>query len=816
LWRSARRVTLSSVNKPYEASPVESKWQQRWADAQLYHTDLKKAKKPFYSLVMFPYPSGDKLHVGHWYNYAPADSYARFKRLQGYDVFSPMGYDAFGLPAENYAIKTGIHPMQSIGENTQTMTKQLSRIGCMYDWNRTVNTSTPEYYRWTQWVFLQMLKHGLAYKKDGNVNWCPKDQTVLANEQAQDGVCDRCGTAVVQKPMTQWYWKITEYADRLLNGLEDLEWPEKTKLMQRNWIGKSEGAEVVFPVEASADAVTVFTTRVDTIYSAAFVVLAPEHPLVEKITTKEQHKHVEHYRSEARKKTDLQRTDLAGEKTGVFTGAYVINPVNEERLPIWIGDFVLAHYGHGAVFGDAHDERDFVFAKKYDIPLKTTIKPADGKNEDAIQNLEICFSDDGILYDSDKFSGLTSAEARKKITAWLESLESGRRVVQYRLRDWSISRQRYWGAPIPVVYDPEGNPHPVPDEHLPWLLPTDVEFKPTGTAPLAQSKELVERTEKIFGKGWKPEVDTMDTFVCSSFYYLRYLAGDDLQHVIDPTTEKHWMPVSMYIGGAEHACMHLIYARFVMMALHDFGFVKHDEPFKKLVHQGTITNQGAKMSKSKGNVVSPDAFVEHHGSDVFRMYLMFMGPFTQGGDWSDTGIKGIDRFVQRIYKLCTTSVDAKAATSSAVTTKLHATIKKCTEDIERLHFNTVISALMELLNTLEGEGSVHPDVAKTLVVLLAPIAPHLSDELWEALGGKGFVLEQRWPAFDPALLVAESVVIAVQVNGKLRGQVTVPAEASQEDVYAAALEEENVAKFIDGNEPKKVIYVRGRLLNIVV
>ncbi len=802
--------------RSYDPSQVEAKWQKEWEDAKLFQTDLKAAKKPFYSMVMFPYPSGDKLHVGHWYNFAPADSYSRYMRMKGYDVFEPMGFDAFGLPAENYAIKTGVPPAVSIKKNVETMIEQLKKIGCMYDWSRTLNTTDPSYYRWTQWLFLQMFKHGLAYKKDGNVNWCPKDQTVLAREQCQDGVCERCGTAVIQLPLAQWYWNITKYSQQLIDGLDGLDWPEKTKLMQRNWIGKSEGTEVHFAIDGSKEILKIFTTRVDTLYGCTFVVLAPENPLVDIITTKEHRSSVDAYISQTRKKTELQRTDLNKDKTGSFTGAYAINPANGHKVPIWIADFVLAHYGTGAVFADAHDERDFVFAKKYGIPLKPTLKPADGRDDAAIRALEECFTGDGILYDSDHFSGLHSAEARKKIAAWLEDKEAGRLVTQYRLKDWLISRQRYWGAPIPIVYDPEGKAHPIPEEHLPWVLPTDVEFAPTGESPLKKSKEFIERTEKIFGKGWTPEFDTMDTFVCSSFYYLRYLAAGDEKHLIDPTISKNWMPVDMYIGGPEHACMHLIYARFVMKALKDFGFVQGSEPFQKLIHQGLITNQGAKMSKSKGNVVSPDNFVTRHGSDVFRMYLMFMGPFTDGGDWNDTGIKGVDRFVERVYKLMTEKVNTKVVQSKSLQQGLHRSIKSVTSSLEALHFNTAISALMELLNLMEKEEGIDPESAKTFVLLLSPLAPHLSEELWHQLGGEGFVVTQSWPLFDESLTVSDTMTIAVQVNGKVRADFSVSSSATKEDIIAQAKTQENVVKYLEGQTIKKEVYVPGKLVSIVL
>lgn len=810
----------------FDPSAIEAKWQQKWEEAKIYETDLKKAKDPYYALVMFPYPSGDKLHVGHWYNFAPADSFARFMRMKGHDVMEPMGFDAFGLPAENYAIKSGIHPDASTRDNVQTMVKQLRRMGCMYDWSKMVNTSSPEYYRWTQWLFLQMYEHKIAYKKEAPVNFCSNCQTVLANEQAQDGTCERCGTTVMQKKLSQWFWKITDYAERLLAGLADLDWPEKTKLMQRNWIGKSEGAEITFDLVGHAEKLIVFTTRPDTLFGATYMVLSPEHPLVEQITPKSHWGAIHAYREEVKKKTELERTDLSKTKTGECTGACAINPATGEQIPIWIADYVLMTYGTGAIMAvPAHDERDFEFAKKYKLPIKEVV--AGGE---VLQN---AYCEEGTAVNSQFLDGLSTPEAKKRMIAWLEDEEKGRAQTTYRLRDWLVSRQRYWGAPIPIVYDPEGKPHPIPEKHLPWLLPTDVAFKPTGKSPLTESREFIARTEKIFGKGWTPEFDTMDTFVCSSFYYLMYLAteGCGMQaphfsgsakneksrtknHPIDPTIEKKWMPVSSYIGGPEHACMHLIYARFVQMTLKDFGFVSHEEPFKKLVHQGFITHKGAKMSKSKGNVVSPDSFIERYGSDVFRMYLMFMGPFTEGGDWNDLGIKGIDRFVKRIFALCTEHVNKKVDQPEMITA-LHRTIRKVTDDIESLRFNTAISALMELLNFLEKEGGVSCETARTFVLLLAPLAPHLAEELWAALGGKGFVIEQKWPAFDTALTKASTHVIAIQVNGKLRGEIEVDAATPKEEVLQKAKAHANVQKFLTG-KVKKEIYVAGKLVSFVV
>ncbi len=803
----------------YDHAVVEKKWQQKWKDANLYSSDLAKATNPFFSLVMFPYPSGDKLHIGHWFNYAPADSFARFKRLRGFDVFSPMGFDAFGLPAENYAIKTGTPPAESTAKNVETMIQQLSRIGCMYDWDTMVNTTDPTYYRWTQWLFLEMYKNKLAYKKLGNVNWCPKDQTVLANEQAQDGKCDRCGTDVIQKPLSQWYWKITDYSQRLLDGLDNLDWPEKTKTMQRNWIGRSEGVNVRSKIKELGDEFEVFDSVPQTFMAQTFTVIAPEHPLVEKMvkgTPKE--KEVMDFVERIKKLKATEKYNFEEHVEGIFTGCYVENPFGTGDLPIWVASFVVMDYGTGIVHCSAHDERDFAFAKKYGIPLRPVMFPADKVEAEKVRNLDYCYAKDqnAILEQPAKFHGRKWGEARNDIIDYLTNvMKIAKPAVHYRLRDWLLSRQRYWGAPIPIVYDPEGNPHPVPKKYLPWMLPTDVEFKPTGESPLKDSKEFKERTEKIFGKGWTPEYDTMDTFVCSSFYYLRYLADGDEKQLIDKEIEKKWMPVSMYIGGAEHACMHLIYARFVMMTLKDFGYTTHSEPFKKLVHQGTVTNKGAKMSKSKGNVVSPDSFVEKFGSDVFRMYLMFMGPFEAGGDWNDLGINGVVRFVQRMWKAIVSTARHEGADSPALQTALHKTIKKVGEDIEILHFNTAISSLMQLLNILEEEASFSLELCKTVTILLAPLAPHFAEELWQILGQEGFVFEQKWPIYDPSLLQEKTVTIAVQVNGKVRGELQIDVDATKEEVFLKAKELENVNKHLTG-PLKKEIYVPQKLVSFVV
>ncbi len=808
------------MQRPYDPTVTEAKWQKKWDKEKVYLTDLKKAKDPYYFAVMFPYPSGAQLHVGHWFQYGLTDSHARYMRMKGKDVFFPMGFDAFGLPAENYAIKTGTPPAKSTAQNVDAMITQFKRMGTMYDWSRTLNTSHPDYYTWTQWLFLKMFERELAYKKQANVNYCPKDQTVLANEQVKEGLCERCGTEVIQKALTQWFWKTTQYSQQLIDGLDSLDWPEKTKTMQRNWIGRSEGAEIHFAIEGSKDDIKVFTTRADTLFGVTYVVLAPEHPLVESITPKNHWGTVHAYREEVKKKTELQRTDLNKDKTGVPTGAFALHPVTGEQLPIWVADYVLATYGTGAVMAvPGHDERDYAFAKTYDLPIVEVVSGGDLSKE--------AFGGDGKVVHSDFLNDLKTHEAKKKMIAWLEDEEKGRGVIQYRLKDWLVSRQRYWGAPIPIVYDPEGKPHPVPEKHLPWLLPTDVEFKPTGKSPLTESKEFKERTEKIFGKGWTPEYDTMDTFVCSSFYYLRYLMSgskDADKKFVDPEMEHKWMPVDMYIGGPEHACMHLIYARFVMMALKDAGIVSHSEPFQRLIHQGLITHKGAKMSKSKGNVVSPDEFVEHYGSDVFRMYLMFMGPYTDGGDWSDSGIKGVDRFVQRLWKAFS-DIPSEKKDDESIRALVHSTVKRVTESVDSLHFNTAISALMEFLNAAEASTGVSRGTAKVVTRLLSPLAPHLAEELWEKLhegeerakkGETGFVIDEEWPSFDPAMLKSSTMVIAVQVNGKVRGQIEVASDASEKDVLAAAKSEVNVAKYLEGQKLKKEIYVKGRLVSLVL
>ncbi|MBI5730557.1 MAG: leucine--tRNA ligase, partial [Ignavibacteriales bacterium] len=630
----------------YPFVEIELKWQKFWEEKKVYKTDLTNAEKKLYCLVMFIYPSSAKMHIGHWYNYGPTDSYARFKKLKGFNVFEPIGYDAFGLPAENYAIKTGVHPKDSTLQNINDIRVMVKRMGGMYDWDAELMTCDPEYYRWNQWLFLQLYKKGLAYRKNAPVNWCPSCQTVLAREQVlNDGTCERCGTTVEQKNLTQWFFKITNYAEELLDGLNKIDWPEKTKLMQINWISKSIGAEVNFKVDSSDDLIKIFTTRPDTLFGATYMVLAPEHPLVEKLTTKEFKEKVEAYIDSIKSMTEIERTSTVKEKTGIQIGAFAINPVNNKKIPIWIADYVLMTYGTGAIMAvPGQDERDWEFAKKFDLPIIRTVQPPKDFDGEA-------FLGDGIAINSDFLNGLYVDDAKEKIIKWLEEKEIGNSTINYRLRDWLISRQRYWGTPIPIIHCEKCGEVPVPEDQLPVVLPYDVNFKPDGGSPLAGKEEFVHvKCPKCNGNA-KRDVDTMDTFVDSSWYYLRYLNPKYDKGMFDPDLAKAWTPVDTYVGGAEHAVMHLLYARFIHKFLRDIGLVNSDEPFQKLIHQGTITNQGAKMSKSKDNVVDPNVLLNQYGSDVFRMYLMFMGPYELGGDWSDKGIVGVDRFVQRTYSM---------------------------------------------------------------------------------------------------------------------------------------------------------------------
>ncbi|EPB8145726.1 leucine--tRNA ligase [Clostridium perfringens] len=811
------------------STAIDKKWQDKWAESGLYKFDPNKEGEKLYVLEMFSYPSGSQLHAGHWFNYGPVDSWARFKRMQGYNVFQPMGFDAFGLPAENFAIKTGIHPQDSTIKNIAKMEEQLKAMGAMFNWENEVITCSPEYYKWTQWLFLKLYEKGLAYRKKAPVNWCPSCQTVLANEQVVDGACERCSTEVTKKDLTQWFFKITDYADELLDKLDGLDWPEKTVSMQKHWIGRSTGSQVNFKVKDSDLNFDVFTTRVDTLCGVSYVVLAPENPLVDEIVSAEQKEAVENYKEEAKKQSDIERQSISREKTGVFTGAYAIHPLTGKEVPIWVGDYVLATYGTGAVMAvPAHDERDFAFAEKFNLPINRVIEAKDGSET----NLPFC--EHGILVNSGEFDGLTTDEAKEKIVEKLASMGLGEKKVNFRLRDWLVSRQRYWGAPIPVVYCEECGIVPVPESQLPVELPYDVEFAPDGKSPLAKSEAFVNTTCPHCGKPAKRETDTLDTFVCSSWYYLRYPDNKNTEAPFNPELINKMLPVDKYVGGPEHACMHLLYARFITKALRDMGYLNFDEPFTSLTHQGLILGpDGLKMSKSKGNTISPDDYIKEYGADVFRMYLMFGFAYTEGGAWSDDGIKSVNRFVERIERIIDTAREAISKGENNKTTMdkaekelnywRHNTIKSVTDDTDKLQFNTAIARMMEFINALSKytqEKEMNLDFLKDVVSdylrLLAPFAPHFSEEQWSLLGNSYSIFNEAWPKFDPKALVKDEVEIAIQVNGKIKNKIMVSSDLDEEGIKAAALADEKIIASTEGKTVVKVIVIKGRLVNIVV
>ncbi len=807
---------------------IEKKWQQKWEKDKLYYFDKKNIDKKYYCLEMFSYPSAAKLHVGHWYNYGPSDTFARYKRMKGYEVFQPMGFDAFGLPAENYAIKTGVHPQDSTIENIERMEQTLREMGATFDWSSEIKTCMPDYYKWTQWIFLQLYKHGLAYRKEAPVNWCPSCQTVLANEQVIQGECERCHNTVIQKNLTQWFFKITNYAEELLQGLDTLDWPSKTKAMQVNWIGKSIGGEILFKCENGEDEFKVFTTRADTVFGVSYVVLAPEHPLVKKIMTKEQESEVLAYVEKTAKAKDIERLSLDREKTGVFTGAYCINPVNGKKVPIWISDYVLYSYGTGCVMGvPAHDERDYGFANKYGLPINRVVKGVNGVND------ELPYTEDGVIVNSVNYDGLTCEEARKKILSDLSQSGNGGFKVNYRLRDWLVSRQRYWGAPIPMVYCEKCGTVPVPETDLPVKLPYNVEFKPDGKSPLAKSEEFMNcKCPNCNGKATR-DPDTLDTFVCSSWYFLRYPDAKNSKQAWDKDIINKMLPVDKYIGGAEHACMHLLYARFFTKALRDMGYLDFDEPFKSLVHQGVILGpDGNRMSKSRGNVISPDDYVKEYGSDIFRLYLMFGFSYTEGGPWNDGGIKSVAKFLERVEKIVTTVNDYKNNKVTAFDKEekelnyvRHYTIKNVDRDLNAFSFNTAIARLMEYVSALYKYNALD-DSAKNvtflkecisdLVLLLAPFVPHFSEELWSLLGNKKSIFNSDFPTYDENALVKDEIELAVQINSKVKARILVPSSASEEEIKKASLENEIIAKIIGDTPVKKVIVIKGRLVNVII
>ena len=810
-----------------DMTSVEKKWRDRWEKAGFHRFDRKDIDRKFYVLEMFSYPSAAKLHLGHWYNYAPADSYARFKRMQGYAVFQPMGFDAFGLPAENYAIKTGIHPKDSTEKNIANMEKTLREMGASFDWSAEIKTCDPSYYKWTQWMFLQLYKHGLAYRKEALVNWCPSCETVLANEQVVNGLCERCKSPVSRRNMTQWFFKITDYAEELLSGLDTIDWPEKTKQMQRNWIGKSTGCEIIFTADnEDKDEIRVFTTRCDTVFGVNYVVLAPEHPLLRKLTTEENRAAVEAYVEYAAKANDIDRLSTTREKTGVFTGSYAINPVNGKRIPVYTADYVLYSYGTGAVMAvSAHDERDFEFAKKYGLPVTQVIKAKKGETV-------LPYTENGVLVNSGKFDGLYGEEAREAIAAYLTEIGKGSKKINYRLRDWSVSRQRYWGAPIPVVYCPDCGAVPVPEKDLPVELPYDVEFRPTGKSPLASNEKFMNCKCPRCGKAARRDPDTLDTFVCSSWYYLRYPDAHNESAPFDGEIIDKMLPVDTYVGGAEHACMHLLYARFFTKALRDMGYLHFDEPFKRLVHQGVILGpDGSRMSKSKGNVISPDDYVARYGADTFRLYLMFAFSYTEGGPWSDEGIRSISKFMDRVERIVdkVITMPATNAKNGKAEKELeyarNYAIKQVTRDFEAFSFNTAVARLMELTNAVykydgldEKDAALQRSVTEDLVKLLAPAAPAFSEELWERLGNTDnfSIFEEKYPVCDESKLVRDETEYAVQVNSRIKCRMMIANGMTDVEIRAAVCANEEISPLLEGKSVKKCIVVPGRLVNLIV
>lgn len=801
---------------------IEKKWQGVWNDTGINTFDVAAGGEKCYVLEMLPYPSGAKLHIGHWYNYGVADSYARFMRMNGKNVFQPMGFDAFGLPAENYAIKTGVHPKDSTEANIATMERQLKDMGVMFDWTHEFYTCAPDYYRWTQWLFLQLYKNGLAYQKKAPVNWCPSCQTVIANEQVVDGKCERCKSEVIHKEMTQWFFKITDYAERLLDGLDGLDWPEKTKTMQRNWIGKSVGGEVVFDLcepKGDVKSIKVFTTRADTLFGVTYVVLAPEHPYVSVLTTPDRKKEVDAYVKAAAKQNDIERTSASKDKTGVFLGCYCINPVNGEKVPVYIADYCLATYGTGAVMGvAAHDTRDYAFALKNSMPIRRVIKGENG-------NDDLPFTEYGIMTNSGEFDGMTSADGKIAVLEKLEKTGHGGKKINYRMRDWSVSRQRYWGAPIPMVYCEHCGAVPVPEKDLPVTLPYDVNFTPDGRSPLVKCDEFINTVCPVCGRPAKRESDTLDTFVCSSWYYLRYPDAHNEVAPFDKKTVNALLPVDCYVGGAEHACGHLLYSRFITKVLHDLKYLDFEEPFLRLVHQGVILGpDGYRMSKSRGNVISADALIEKYGSDALRLYIMFGFDYTEGGPWSDAGIASCAKFMDRIERLAVEVKDEKEDDiGGALDYELNYCIKQVSADIPEFRFNTAVARCMELVNAMykyrseSGYSAAYlKHVLRVLVKLMAPLAPHFCEELNEMTGGDRSVFFEKYPVCDESKLVRATTEYAVQLNSKIKCKIVLPQGLSADEIKALALESADVKTLLGGNAPKKVIVIPERLINIVM
>jgi len=799
----------------YDPAVVEARWQERWARERTNEPDLDQPRRPFYNLMMFPYPSAEGLHVGNMFAFTGADIYGRFQQLHGCDVFEPIGFDAFGIHSENYALSVGTHPAKLIPQNIETFRRQLKRFGGMFDWRHELSTTDPRYYKWTQWIFLQLFKAGIAFRKKAAVNWCPKDMSVVANEQVINGYCERHpDTKVEQRFLEQWFFRITRYAERLLKNLDRLDWSDSTRTLQRNWIGRNEGAELVVETPAGPK-VPVFTTRPDTVFGATALVLAPEHPLVDQLTADEQRRQVNAYRREVQAKDLVSRRVGGGDKTktGVFLGSYARNPATGEAIPIWIADFVLMEYGTGAIMiVPAHDTRDFEFATQFKLPIREVVRTGEPLPS---------VTEDGVLVNSGEFDGLSCREAKQRIVAWLQAKGLATPQVQYRLHDWCISRQRYWGPPIPIIYCDRCGPVGVPEQDLPVVLPLIEDFRPdaSGVSPLARHKEWYYAKCPRCGAQGRRETDVSDTFLDSAWYYLRYPSTEFDDRPWDPKRTSTWLPVTSYIGGNEHAVLHLLYSRFVTMVLQELGHVRFEEPFPKLRAHGLIIKDGAKMSKSRGNVVIPDSYIQQWGADTFRMYLMFLGPFQEGGDFRETGIVGIRRFLDKVW---TTAHEAAAqltrgsGLSPEVARKLHQTIKKVTADTESLDYNTAIAAMMEYMNLVREQGAGSRLAAEPLLIMLAPYAPHLAEELWSLLGHERSIFTATWPVFDERLAAGGDVEVVVQVNGKVRGRVTVSRGATEAEVVALALKDESVRKFVDGKPVRKTVYVQDRVLNLVV
>ena len=817
----------------YNFSEIEAKWQKKWEDENVFKVVEDRDKEKYYVLEMFPYPSG-KLHMGHVRNYSIGDVLARFKKMKGYNVLHPMGWDSFGLPAENAAIKNNVEPSVWTWNNIDEMRKQLKELGLSYDWEREVATCHPDYYKWMQWIFIQFYNKGLAYKKENPVNWCPSCQTVLANEQVVDGKCERCGTLVGKKELSQWYFKITDYAERLLDNLDKLPgWPNKVKLMQKNWIGKSIGAEVTFEIEGYDKGLDIFTTRADTLYGVTYMVLAPEHPyLRDLVAGSEYEAEVDKYLDEVQHLSDIERTSTTKEKTGVFIGRYCINPLNGKKVPVFISDYVLMDYGTGAIMAvPAHDQRDFEFAKAFDLEIIPVVDPEDPEVD--LYNLKEAFAAEGRMINSGKFDGMNNKEAIEKVIEYLEEEGIGRKTVNYKLRDWLISRQRYWGTPIPMIYCEDCGWVPEKEENLPVMLPTDVEFTGKGESPLATSRTFVDTVCPVCGKPAKRELDTMDTFLDSSWYFLRYCDAQNKDEAFSKEKTDYWMNVDQYIGGVEHAILHLMYARFFQMALYDLGLVSDEEPFKNLLTQGMVIKDGAKMSKSLGNVVSPKEIIEKYGADTARLFILFAAPPERELDWSDKGVEGSYRFINRVYRMvyefsqkysdAPDDYEIKTEADKSMAYWMNYAIKKVSDDIgERFNFNTAISTIMEMVNEMyrykEGEvnAGLYAAAIRNLIIMLAPFVPHVTEEMWEHLGYGGSVHDQSWPEYDESALVKDTVEIVVQINGKIKEKINIAVDLSREEMEKTAMENDKVKGLIDGKNVVKVIAVPGKLINIVV